>query len=126
MANPIRSDQIESTFWQSRLGELGGIVEDANDINQAITIILTTPKGSDPHRPDFASDVWRHIDKPIPVAAPAVVRDAAAAIAKWEPRCEVTSIEVFQYEGSDRATLRVRVSWKIPGTGFEETLEVVL
>lgn len=122
----IRSDQITSTFWQSRLGVMGEIVEDANDINQAIIIILTTPKGSDPHRPDFASNIWRHIDKPIPAAAPLVVRDAAEAIAKWEPRCEVTSVEVFPYEGPERQTLRVRVSWKIPGTGFEDSTEVVL
>lgn len=122
----IRTDEITSVFWQSRLGEMGEIVEDSDDINQAIAIILTTPRGSDPHRPDFASDVWRHIDKPMPIASPLIVRDAAEAIARWEPRCQVTSIEVNPYEGEERQTLRVSVSWQIASANFQGFAEVIL
>ena len=48
----ISISDITSLHWQPALGG-EGIVEDAADIDQAIRVILKTPKGSDPHRPEF-------------------------------------------------------------------------
>ena len=61
-------NEITYVDWQCKLNEIGGIAEGVNDINQCIAIILETPKGSDPHRPDFGSDILKYVDYPINIA----------------------------------------------------------
>ncbi|MCC7753101.1 baseplate protein, partial [Escherichia coli] len=46
-----------SVFWQPTLQAPGEIVRGLDDIRQAIQIILRTPRGSDPHRPEFGSNL---------------------------------------------------------------------
>ncbi len=46
-----------SVFWQPALQAPGEIVRGLDDIRQAIQIILRTPRGSDPHRPEFGSNL---------------------------------------------------------------------
>ena len=55
---------IGARDWQPALGSLGEVVTDLADIAQAIDIILTTPRGSDPHRPTFGADLLQFIDQP--------------------------------------------------------------
>lgn len=121
---PIAFTQIDDLWWQHRLDELGSIVTNIDDINQSIAIILSTPKGSDPHRPDFGSDIWRYIDWPIPRATPYIVREAVLAIEKWEPRVAVSRLDVFEFKGTERQTLRVSVAWAISNSDAESVVEV--
>ena len=92
MSEVVRIADIQTQNWQPKLGALGAIVEDVDDVAQAIHIILTTPRGSAPLRPDFGSDLFLSIDAPINVAAPAMIRDAHEAIAAWEPRAKVERV----------------------------------
>ncbi|MDF0764122.1 baseplate protein, partial [Escherichia coli] len=46
-----------SVFWQPALQAPGEIVRGLDDIRQAIQSILRTPRGSDPHRPEFGSNL---------------------------------------------------------------------
>ena len=128
MATPIRSDQILSVWWQQQLDRLGGAVEDAADIDQAIKIILVTPYGSDPHRPDFGSNLISYIDWPVERATPHVVRESIAAIEKWEPRIFVESIDVEPYKES-LSSLTITVNWGIEDSnifGQQTAVEVAL
>lgn len=58
--------------WQPALQRPEEYVCGLDDIHQAIHIILRTPRGSDPHRPLFGSNLWRYIDYPIERAIPHV------------------------------------------------------
>lgn len=84
---------IASVNWQPRLDQPGGVVQDAADIDQAIRIILTTPKGSDPHRPEFGADILQYVDRPEIEATPYLIAEIADAILLWEPRIELVSIQ---------------------------------
>ncbi|MEX3817970.1 hypothetical protein AB3X93_06210, partial [Paraburkholderia sp. BR14262] len=53
---------------------LGKVATDVDDIAQCIPIILHTPLGSDPHRPDFGSSVDDYLDSPINEARPSIAR----------------------------------------------------
>lgn len=95
---------------------LGNVVQGLADVNQCITIILTTPKGSDPLRPTFGADVWRYIDAPIGTAIPAIVREVTEAILRWEPRVTVVSVSAAPVLGVDTqagARLDISVTWKL-------------
>src|ERR1700683_2638011 len=85
---------ITSADWSLKLGVIGEVVQGLDDVEQCIAIILTTPKGSDPLRPTFGTDLWRFIDNPIGFAIPAVVREVTGSISMWEPRITLQSVSV--------------------------------
>ena len=85
---------LKPIHWSPKLGSPGETVTGLDDIAQCIRIILETPKGSDPLRPLFGSDVYLYIDRPLPQSAPHLVREAWDAIATWEPRAVVERVQV--------------------------------
>ncbi|WP_231643064.1 GPW/gp25 family protein [Ralstonia syzygii] len=82
-----RLSDISSVHWQPALKSYD-LVEAERDIDQAIRVILGTPKGSDPHRPDFGSNLQLYLDYPIDQAVQHLVRESVEAIRQWEPRCD--------------------------------------
>lgn len=115
-----RLSDIRSVHWQPALGHLG-VVEAEADIDQAIRIILATPRGADPHRPDFGSNLHRYIDMPVDRAVPHLVRESVEAIRRWEPRCELIQVSP-SIEG---AHITLRVLWRVAG-GLVRDTEVQL
>lgn len=101
--------KITSIDWSSKLNGLGEVVEGLDDIRQCISIILGTQKGSLPHRPEFGSDLWKYIDLPSSAAKPHIIREAAQAIAKWEPRADVQGISL---QPSAIAHYLLIITWK--------------
>lgn len=102
-------DKIQSLHWQTSLAGVG-IVENLADINQAIRVILGTPIGSDPLRPDFGSDLAKYIDWPIDRATAHVVRETVKAIGRWEKRVTVKKV-VLTHAGA--AHLALKVFWAL-------------
>lgn len=121
MARMTRLAEIQSLHWQPRLGG-DGVVENLDDLHQAIRVILGTPKGSDPLRPDFGSNLHLYLDYPIDRARPHVVRESIEAIRRWEQRLTVARVVVEVVEIS---TIRIRVLWKVD-TGTQGETEVRL
>lgn len=107
---------ITASDWSCKLGSLGEVVAYIEDIGQCINIILATPKGSDPLRPEFGSDIWRYIDYPIDRAIPHIVRESIDAILTWEPRVEVVSVSSRL---GDIGQLIISVVWNLKG-GIEQ------
>lgn len=108
--------EITSAHWQPAL-KRDGVVEGVADIDQAIRVILSTPKGSDPHRPDFGSDLLLYLDRPIDQAIPHVVRESVEAIRRWEPRCQLIKV----IPSVDEAHLTLRVQWRLADGVLRET-----
>ncbi|MBF6569058.1 MAG: GPW/gp25 family protein [Candidatus Binataceae bacterium] len=102
---------ITSVDWSLKLGAIGEVVQGLADVDQCIQIILTTPKGSDPLRPTFGSDLWRYIDYPIDVAIPSAVREVTQAITLWEPRVKLVSVTTLP--GETAGHLSVTVIWRL-------------
>ncbi|SED50829.1 GPW/gp25 family protein [Pseudomonas anguilliseptica] len=117
MTTPIPYTSITSAHWQPALSTPGEVVEGLRDIDQAIRIILTTPRGSDPHRPEFGSDINLYIDWPTNRVVPHLVREAVDAIRRWEPR--VTVVQVLVEIEDERITLRVQ--WKVADGVIQQT-----
>lgn len=85
-----------SLHWQSSLTS-DGIVEGFGDVEQAIRIILSTPKGNVPHRPEFGCDVMPLIDGNFDDVAPLFIARATDAILANEPRVQSLKITAQQY-----------------------------
>ncbi|GFM85420.1 baseplate protein [Pseudomonas cichorii] len=119
MTTPISPSSITAAHWQPALGTAGAVVEGLRDIDQAIRIILTTPKGSDPHRPTFGSDIHLYIDWPVNRVVPHLVREAVDAIRIWEPRINVVQVTPT-IEGSQ---VWLRITWRV-ADGLPQLTEV--
>ena len=99
---------ISSQDWSPKLGELGQVVEGLDDIKQCIEIILTTPKGSVPHRLDFGCDIYKFVDSPPAAATSYIVSEVYNALSKWEPRITVESVQVIP---NNFAHYTIQVNW---------------
>ena len=112
-------DEITYADWQYKLDTIGSVAEGAWDINQCIAIILLTPKGSVPHRPDFGSNIYKYIDYPVNEASANIVREATDALTLWETRIEVNNIEVE----IDETKITTAIEWTLKDsntTGYTE------
>lgn len=94
------------------LKEVGLLVEDIDDINQSIKIILETPKGHDPLRPEFGSNIYKYIDYPVNKAVPHIVREVMTAVSRWEPRIEIINVQTYTEEHH----MKVLITYKIKDT----------
>ncbi|WP_405119230.1 GPW/gp25 family protein [Pseudomonas leptonychotis] len=117
MTTPTSYTSITAAHWQPALGSPGEAVEGLRDIDQAIRIILTTPLGSDPHRPDFGSDLNRYIDWPTNRVVPHLVREAVEAIRRWEPRISVVQV----LTEIDVSHITLRVQWRVADGVIQQT-----
>lgn len=119
MVKDVRT--ITAANWQPKLGAIGEVVENLDDIHQCIRTILLTPKGSDPHRPEFGSDLWHYVDHPIDEAIPHVVREGVDALRRWEKRIEVVRLVPVQLALEH---LHITVEWRLDGRGDVIATEV--
>lgn len=104
--------------WSLMLGTTGAAVEGLADVAQAVTVILTTPLRSDPHRPDFGCDLQPWIDMPVNMAGPGIVAAVRDALEKWEKRLVVLDVTVAAAPTSTvgGAGLEITVTWMLAGS----------
>lgn len=114
----------DTPHWQLALGG-DGVVQQMADVRQCIRIILTTPKGSDPLRPEFGCGAGNYLDLPLDAARPHIVREVREALA-WEPRVTVSGVTVSQGKEQSGGHAVVRVAWSLPGLGDGGVTEVGL
>ena len=105
----ITLNEITYVDWQLKLNEIGSVSEGIEDINQCIAIILSTQKGSVPHRPTFGSDILKYVDYPINSAKANIIRETVDAITLWEIRVNVDSVSVE----IDETQLKIKVQWSL-------------
>ena len=118
MSNLLASSQYRATpdtpHWQLALGG-DGVVQQIADVHQCIRIILTTPKGSDPLRPDFGCDAGNYLDLPLDAARPHIVREVRAAVSQGKEQSGGHAV--------------VRITWRLAdmsGTDGRNTTSVVM
>jgi len=89
---------ITAINWQISTGASGTVAQGIDDIRQCVQIILLTTKGSDPLRPLFGSDIWRHIDKPVKLSAALISAEIVDCLGKWETRIIINKI-IYKIDG---------------------------
>jgi phage baseplate assembly protein W len=121
LADIISADwslMLDSTAAQESLASgIGAVVQGLDDINQCISIILTTPKGSDYLRPTFGCDLWQFLDSPLTLAVPHIVREVTEALTIWEPRINVLTVTATLAPNGKNsqygANLIVSITWQL-------------
>ena len=97
-------------------------ISDIDHLMQSIEDILTTPIGSRLMRPEYGSSIRRFVDLPVSEGwKSAVQAEAARALKRWEPRLDLTRVQVL-------SVLNGRITFRLSGTykGDSELLEVTV
>lgn len=104
-------NEIRSAEWGISLNEFGAVVEGNDDINQCISIIIRTIKGTDPFRPNFGCDILRYLDLTKKLAAPGLAKEIGDAVKLWEQRIDVNRVS-YQIE---ETRIMFSVDWNLRG-----------
>jgi len=110
--------EIKYVDWQFKLNGIGDVAEGVDDINQCIATILNTPKGSDPHRPTFGSDILKYIDYPVNIAKANIIRETIDAVSLWETRIKINSVRV----DIENEHYIVKIEWTLNNSNKRSTL----
>jgi len=105
---------------QLSLREFGKVLRGIEDLKQRAKIILETPKGSVPHNPEFGSEIYKYLDKPLNLAKPFIIAEALKALRRWEPELEVKEVSVRELS-EGKFSFEIRGIYK----GEEVSLEVL-
>lgn len=84
--------------WSIDITNEGSIVRGVDDILQCFYIILHTIPGSDPLRPDFGSDIWLYLDKPVNQFSGKFSATIKRDLEKWEPRVSINTVKIIRWD----------------------------
>lgn len=93
---------------------------------QSIADILSTPIGSRVMRRDYGSLLFEIIDRPINGAIRMLLHAATAiALARWEPRLQLTRVSLDGEPQDGRLTIRIEgIRTDLPGANRLDTLTI--
>jgi phage baseplate assembly protein W len=89
------------------------LTSDADEIEQAIQIILTTAPGQRVMRPDFGCRIHELVFAPNnSTTAGLVGRYVTEALGRWEPRIEVRHVDV-EPDPDDQARITIQIKYQV-------------
>lgn len=92
------------------------------DIKEAIWIILSTSKGERIMRPDFGCGIHNFVFDPINTATAGMIETSIhEALTMWEPRVELTGLDVSTDE-ADEGKLLISIGYRVRSTNNEFNL----
>ncbi len=134
MPTPTKDFLGSGWKYPPRLDARGHIelVHQEQDVEEAIHMILRTQKGERPMRPEFGSELHRLVFAPNDAATAGLARRYVhEALARWEPRIEVTEVRVgtdekdperIRFGDANPAKLLISIDYRIPATNSERNL----
>jgi phage baseplate assembly protein W len=107
-----------------RVDRLGGIalVSGADDINEAIMLILSTAPGERPMRPNFGCGIHDYIFESVDAyVVGRLEREIRIALDRWEPRIEVKDITILTDRAGD-GELPIEIEYEVRATNDRRNL----
>lgn len=116
----------KSMAFPPRVGADGRIVwsEGEANIRESITLVLKTEPGERVGVPEFGAGLSRFLFEPNNTATHALVKDAARiALARWEPRVQVESLDM-RADPADPENALMTITYKLVATAARERITV--
>jgi phage baseplate assembly protein W len=119
------AEQFVGSGWSFplRISSTGGIamVSGEREVEEAIRLVLATAPGERPMRPEFGCAIHDLVFAPVNEAtAGRIQHEVHISLDRWEPRIEVTDVEVTS--GDDQGVLFIDVRYEIRGTNNPRSL----
>jgi hypothetical protein len=120
------SDSFIGRGWgfPIRTDASGGIalVGDDREIEEAMRLILGTAPGERPMRPEFGCRIHQHVfGSADATTAGLITSDVRSALRRWEPRIDVTDVEVG-FDADRPGVVYIDVSYRVRSTNDRRNL----
>jgi phage baseplate assembly protein W len=98
--------------------------EGEENIRDAIRVILMTEPGERVMLPEFGAGLGRFVSEPnTPATRFAITEQVTGALARWEPRIRVESVDARE-DLTDPRAVTVTVVWRLVATGAQERVSL--
>ena len=99
-----------------------GVIGYHRDIVDAIQVILSTAKGERMMRPDFGSSIHDFVFAPFNATTAGLLSyHVQDALARWEPRIEVSDVDVGR-DPNDSSHILINIQYVVKSTNDERNL----
>lgn len=109
--------KINTTNWSHKLGTIGGIVKDIDDIKQCYAVIFSVQKGSVLLNPNLGWNIRKYFGKPLNIVGKEMKTELLKELNYQEQRAIVQDIFLF-YDETDKGKLKAQIKFQ-----FLETVE---
>src|SRR5262245_43878203 len=94
----------------------------SDELDRSMRVVLTTAPGERVMRPDFGCAIWNLVFEPVNANTIGAMEQAVIdALERWEPRVEVTEVEVVP-DAAETALVRIHVSYIVRTTNDRRNL----
>ena len=112
--------------WPPRIDGDGRLLRsaDADNVREAIQVILLTEPGERVRLPEFGAGLGRFLFEPnIPATHIAIARRITQSLMRWEPRIRVAQVEV-DADPSDPQAALATITYRLVSTAQHATLNI--
>ena len=112
--------------WPPRIDGDGRLLRsaDADNVREAIQVILLTEPGERVRLPEFGAGLGRFLFEPnIPATHIAIARHITQSLMRWEPRIRVAQVEV-DADPSDPQAALATITYRLVSTAQQATLNI--
>lgn len=112
--------------WPPRIDGDGRLrlSSDADNVREAIQVILLTEPGERVRLPEFGAGLGRFLFEPnIPATHIAIARRITQSLMRWEPRIRVAQVEV-DADPSDPQAALATITYRLVSTAQQATLSI--
>ena len=112
--------------WPPRIDGDGRLLlsADADNVREAIQVILLTEPGERVRLPEFGAGLGRFLFEPnIPATHIAIARAIDLSLKRWEPRIRVAQVEVIA-DPSDAQAALATITYRLVSTGQQATMNL--
>ncbi|MDH6577882.1 GPW/gp25 family protein [Kitasatospora sp. MAP5-34] len=120
------AEQFVGSGWAFplRTSATGGValVTGEQELTESIRLILATAPGERPMRPEFGCGVHDYVFAPADEDTAGLISyEVRRALDRWEPRIEVTEVEV-SFDSQEEGTLYIDIRYTVRGTNSPRNL----
>ena len=112
--------------WPPRIDGDGRLLRsaDADNVREAIQVILLTEPGERVRLPEFGAGLGRFLFEPnIPATHIAIARRITQSLMRWEPRIRVAQVEVIA-DPSDAQAALATITYRLVSSGQQATMNL--
>lgn len=112
--------------WPPRIDGDGRLLRsaDADNVREAIQVILLTEPGERVRLPEFGAGLGRFLFEPnIPATHIAIARRITQSLMRWEPRIRVAQVEV-EADPTDPQAALATITYRLVSTAQQATLNI--
>ena len=112
--------------WPPRIDGDGRLLRsaDADNVREAIQVILLTEPGERVRLPEFGAGLGRFLFEPnIPATHIAIARHITQSLMRWEPRIRVAQVEV-DADPSDPQAALATITYRLVSTAQQAMLNI--